>query len=196
VVSALAIALVLGVAVQIWLRNDYPCPDEMRFFARHPMVRVPEFLIGMLLGRVYLEGLANKEFWRKSTIWFAALAIVAMCVYRAVGIPANALALLPLVGMVFGAAYGKGGIMSNPTLVLLGEASYGLYLLHAPVHMILERLAAKVDFDLTTPVGFLLILVSSVVASVFVHKSFEVPMRNYIRKRFGGGKPVKVGEGR
>ncbi len=178
---ATLVMLIFGVAVQWWLRNDFPAPDDMRFFARHPILRVPEFLVGILLGRVYLESLLNGEAVRRATPIVVALCVLAVCGYRQLGVPANALALVPLAALVMCASYGQGGILAHPKLVLLGEASYGLYLLHEPLHIWMVRLSRKFAFDLGTPLGFALVLTTCVLTSVFLHLKFEVPVRNFIR---------------
>ncbi len=72
-------------------------------------------------------------------------------------------------------------MLDNPTLILLGESSYSLYLLHVPT---IKR--ALVVMWLGWPVhglvniGFILV---SVLVSMIGYKSIEIPGRVFIRSR-------------
>ena len=74
--------------------------------------------------------------------------------------------------------------LSLPWLVVLGEASFSIYILHAGLifwfHWILQRaagipLAGAADYVITC--GFVL------AASVVVHRSYERPLRQWILSR-------------
>lgn len=66
-------------------------------------------------------------------------------------------------------------IFSAPWLVVLGEASYGLYLLHYPVYSILRRLIERGG----TPL-LLLYLIGTIGLSVVSYYWLEVPARRWI----------------
>lgn len=69
------------------------------------------------------------------------------------------------------------GLLGNSWLVLLGNASYALYLLHwLPLGYLLnhnERLGI-------TSIGIALIILALVMVSVFVYRWFEAPFRRWI----------------
>jgi peptidoglycan/LPS O-acetylase OafA/YrhL len=70
-------------------------------------------------------------------------------------------------------------------LVLLGEASYSLYILHRPIHDWFEWLAKK-GWALSTETmfGFGLYLATCLALSVLALRWIEVPCREWIKRRF------------
>jgi peptidoglycan/LPS O-acetylase OafA/YrhL len=74
-------------------------------------------------------------------------------------------------------------IFSNKWLVLLGEASFSLYILQRPVHGIYEKLIGN-RVDLSEQAHFYLYLVFLIIVSILSFKLFETPVRKYIRARF------------
>lgn len=72
-------------------------------------------------------------------------------------------------------------------LVLLGEASYALYLFHAPLHGYVLAAANRLvgrGYDGSWAV-FGTYLVVALALSVAIHRTFEVPWRQRLRDRFG-----------
>jgi peptidoglycan/LPS O-acetylase OafA/YrhL len=96
----------------------------------------------MLLGRVYLSGLRM----RRPGLWavgvLGSLPLVPMCI--GVFGPLNEVLLWPsfavlLLSLAQG-QHASARVLGTPALCVLGEASYGLYILHFPLHAWLERL--------------------------------------------------------
>ncbi len=71
-------------------------------------------------------------------------------------------------------------VFAQPTFVLLGEASYALYLLHGPVGSALEKAQLHPKQSLR---DFLIFTVVSVLVSVASYKLVEIPARNWITSR-------------
>lgn len=109
----------------------------------NPLVRFPEFLLGMILGVLFGQQAATLAARRESRGgWAVAAALALFCVAQTFGdyipylIMHNALEL-PIMGLLIaGLALGGGPIgwiLARRPLVYLGDCSYGLYILHVPV---------------------------------------------------------------
>ncbi len=169
---------------QTWL-------DFLKF---NPLVRLPEFLLGIVLGKFFLTNASRNTLGEK---WSPALSLVALAGITIVlafsprlpyvllhnGLIAPLFALL-----IYTLAVGRGPLVSFLSLapiVFLGEASYALYILHAPIWDWLHRI--KVQFDLqindAESVGyFLTYLAILFIASIVIFKWIEIPARDVIRR--------------
>lgn len=154
-----------------------------------PLWQWPSFLIGTVLGRLYLErrvglGKGNGE----TFIGIGGVLIVCELFghYAPRLLPLLDLALAPwfallIVGLAKGGGV-LGRLLSSKTMLLLGGASYSLYLLHMPIliyyKQVLARtgLATQVD-GWQTLVNVLLYLAISVVASIACFLLVEEPAR-------------------
>jgi peptidoglycan/LPS O-acetylase OafA/YrhL len=74
-------------------------------------------------------------------------------------------------------------ILSYSGLVLLGEASYSLYILQKPVHGIYDKIIVP-RLELSETMHFYVFLFILIIVSILSYKIFETPMRKVIRKRF------------
>jgi peptidoglycan/LPS O-acetylase OafA/YrhL len=148
-----------------------------------PIFRLPEFAIGILLGRAYVLG----RFQRLNgnllaTIAFASIfAVLAFCPGLPHPLLANGL-LAPLFALlIVSLAKARGPIawfLSRPFMVTLGEASYGIYILQIPLALLIMRPppyhSAKMLFLYCA-----LLVLCSVISWRFV----ESPLRKNIRRR-------------
>lgn len=161
---------------------------------RNPILRLTDFASGVALAAIYRQfDSGNWETVRSKIaigcLGFAAAGFVgmvwlsphiaSMSLKSAMLIPCYAAIILVLALARNGAA----SVLSLPFFVLLGEASYALYLIHAPVGAAFQRLG----FDLAAS-GFFPYLVFVVAASVALHLYFERPLRRAIvSRRYRGG---------
>lgn len=169
--------------------------------ASFPLLRLGEFTFGILLGLLFL---ARRERAADGARWVAPLAPAALVGIAALlplelpeplGVARQQL-LVPLFGLlVFGLAHGRGIVaraLSLPAVVLLGEASYALYILHVPIHSLMgavDKIAGLGVHD--TPLWFPAYLATAVAASLAAYRWVEVPsrdrVRSYLTRRFGAG---------
>jgi len=74
-------------------------------------------------------------------------------------------------------------ILKHKWLILLGEASYSLYILQKPIHGLYDKIITpRVPLSETT--HFYIFLILLILISIASFKYFETPMRYYIRKKF------------
>jgi peptidoglycan/LPS O-acetylase OafA/YrhL len=149
-----------------------------------PPSRLPEFVVGMILGLLVKRGALP------TANWPSAIAIAA-AVYLSVGVwpstyGVSALVVLPFGLLIVAAAQrdvaGTPGILRGRLSVRLGEASYCFYLLH---HIFIVRLAQPGirDLGIDGVLGFVLALVLSLIASYLLHRFVEVPFERRLRGR-------------
>ncbi len=99
--------------------------------------------------------------------------------------------LTPLHGaLIYGLARGSQGAvargLSLRPLVLLGEASYALYILHMPLKELLEAAVRNCIGDLPGVPFFTGYAAMAILGSVGVLRVIEEPARRLLRRRLGG----------
>jgi len=69
--------------------------------------------------------------------------------------------------------------------LLLGSASYSIYLIHYPVQSVLQKIIKKLDLVefVNIEIIFLSVVIISTVAGIVLHLVFEKPVLRYLRKR-------------
>jgi len=146
-----------------------------------PLMRLPEFMIGILLGRAFTLGQLDRlnGAWVGTSAAIAITAIFAFCPWIPHPILANGLLAPLFVLLIAGLAQGRGALarfLSLPFMVMLGEASYGIYILQVPIALIIRRPPPYQSLRLLCVYCVLL-----VICSVLSWHFFETPLRKRIR---------------
>ena len=155
----------------------------------NPVVRLPEFVFGMLLGRWFVLSGGVRELDRIFTTGIALIVCVVGLIivfsYPALEYVPGLLA--PCWGLLLLSATstrGRTRIWRARLVVLLGEASYSLYLLHWPLWDWLTLLLGRPRVAPGSPVGWLLVLgylALLIIASLGSYRYIEKPARQAIR---------------
>lgn len=166
--------------------------DAMRFL---PAFHLAEFVMGMLAAKWLLDRRARNiaPSGRDVTWPVIGLTSIALVLLMFAADPLYPFLhdglLAPLfVGVILLLANGRGALvrmLSRPTLVLLGEASYALYLLHLPVAAWMSVISKHAGLALTpteTVVGFAVYLPIAIGVSVLTLRYVEEPARRAIRE--------------
>ncbi|HTU49609.1 MAG TPA: acyltransferase [Acidobacteriaceae bacterium] len=148
-----------------------------------PVLRLPEFIVGMALGLVFLRT-PGRRFSALISIGALLTAIVVLCLPSAVW---ASVAVIPFAILVISLAYQSGPVarfLSNRIIILLGSASYAVYLLQLPTRIytrlvVAQMLHAPHGLDAFLSPCFLLIL------SILVFLFWEEPARKFLRKSLG-----------
>lgn len=151
-----------------------------------PLLRLPEFIIGMLLGRLYVLG----HRWSLNVsrlLSYLSLASILATLAFGPSIPHSVLSnglLAPLFAvLIYALAAGEGFLakfLSLGFIVLLGEASYGVYILQIPLSYLLHTLPPIQTWE-----TFALYTAVLITASLFSLRYVETPLRKRIRKWLG-----------
>lgn len=150
-----------------------------------PLIRLPEFLAGMLAGTLFLHRSAPLLSPVSNSILSSLSIIIILAIDATIRGPWISLLAIPFTVLLYLLAMNQGfiaGILGNKIAVLLGGASYAVYLLQAPVrawmHLALSRIKPVEGLD-----AFLSPLVL-VAFSILVFLYWEEPVRRWLKKRF------------
>jgi peptidoglycan/LPS O-acetylase OafA/YrhL len=159
-----------------------PWLNVVKFF---PLVRLPEFLMGMALGVIFLrEPIARK---RANALIFAGVAALVAIIALSPRIPYPILhdgLLAPAyAAVIYGAALNPAWlkVLESKLFILLGESSYSFYLLHSFLVSVYFMPMGKVRPTgiIGTAIGFLL----PIVVSILVFKFIETPARRWLKPK-------------
>jgi peptidoglycan/LPS O-acetylase OafA/YrhL len=159
----------------------------------NPAIRLPEFVIGILLGRWYLEGHVHRVLGGHAAAW-SLLSVSALLLALAEGphlpypVVHNGLFAPVMALLIASLAIGRGPVaafLSTRPMVVLGEASYSLYVLHVPLLIYWSKGVSHVAGEgfrasAWSTAGF---LVSAVLASLLCQRYVERPLRDLVLDR-------------
>ncbi len=179
----LALAAPLGLYIVQGAVEGSPRQEVMqRALEFTPIFRLPEFLIGILLGRVFgsNRGLSART---SAVLSYLSVSAILVVLTDISGLPhalANTL-MVPLFAILIYSVAGGHGLLvralSIPAIVLLGEASYGIYIFQIPVAYVL-----RIPPPLTSLWVFAVYLAALVTVSLLSLRWVELPLRNRIRR--------------
>jgi peptidoglycan/LPS O-acetylase OafA/YrhL len=154
-----------------------------------PVLRIPEFLLGMAIGLKLLRNeAAGQNSGNTLSLYLAAIsALVILSLPLGVWV---SLVVIPFAILVYELAIGGSflaKLLSTPFMILLGSASYAVYLLQFPMRswtrVFFSRLPEKLA-SLGTPLTPLIL----VLFSILVLKFWEEPCRRALRSLFAAGR--------
>jgi len=166
-----------------------------------PLLRLPEFLFGVVIARVHIRARASGDasplFRRPTLIYGSATVVLLVVTILQEHLPHLLLhvgLLSPAFGvLILGMSRGEDPfqrLLSTKPLVLLGEASYGLYILHVPLYFWCCYLVQPATtfanspqpFPEPAPGIFSVYVVLLMVLSCVSLRFYEDPARRSIRK--------------
>jgi peptidoglycan/LPS O-acetylase OafA/YrhL len=152
----------------------------------NPMVRLPEFLMGMASGFLFLHSRKNDKLATALVVTgVAGFVLVVRCGYW-IPFPVLHTALLApaFAAIVYGIALQPrwGKFLENKVLVLLGDSSYSLYLLHTLAIGAFFQFS-KTGFENPTILKTVAAVTVAVLLSVAVYRWIEVPGLRMLRPR-------------
>lgn len=199
--ALVSLAMVGGAAYVAWSGlNDLPFKDPAsghRWLYRMPVTRVGDFLLG-IFGAVYFTRFAssdetNVRRWGHVTLLAAIVLLVFLATrknYRS-AFGWDVAYALPTVLMIIGLAINQRTVisraLSSPALILLGEASYALYLVHAPAGAIQFWNGRGLPGDLALYAVFVVMVIC---LSIGLHIAIEKPARNWVRRWLAPGTKI------
>lgn len=166
----------------------YLTPEEQirAYWYVNPLTRLPDFLVGMLLFRLYDK--SNKSLSVRRATWFEVGAIILFTVFYYFGsagiLPKvyrySVYYWLPVSVILYVFAINKGTIsrfLSNKYLVIGGDISYAMYLLHLFILELYKNIGWSYLWQVVIPV----LLMITIGLSLLSFYYFEKPMNRYIK---------------
>lgn len=168
----------------------YLTPEEQirAYWYVNPLSRLPDFLVGMLLFRFYDRSAKNWSLNRAT--WLEASAIALFLVFYCVGsaglLPKvyrySVYYWIPVSSVIYVFAVNRGRfsrLLSNRYLVIGGNISYSMYLLHLFIIEGYKQTGWNYPWQAVIPV----LLVLTLGLSLLSYYRFEKPVNEYLRKR-------------
>jgi peptidoglycan/LPS O-acetylase OafA/YrhL len=170
------------------------------FIKWNPVIRLPEFLAGIVLCRLFLGQQQETTGWlRPGRGWvlsLPALAVMLAVIGESRLVPPavlhNGLLLPASAALIMGLGLGGGileRLLSGSTMVLLGQVSYSIYLLHMPVYSYFAVVGRHVVRTETEDWCMLAVyLICLICASIATFYQIEERGRKAILARFGSNR--------
>jgi len=157
------------------------------FWAFNPLLRFPEFLLGIVLGRFWMIRVPGR-FDAYAPI-LSVLAMGGLFAVLALDIDEDWFLNGPtapiMMLLIYSLAMGRGRlakVLASKPLVLLGESSYSLYILHWPLWLLIGGYLSD-DLHLPKSAVFVIYAVLAVAASILSFKLLEQPANKFIRRK-------------
>jgi peptidoglycan/LPS O-acetylase OafA/YrhL len=184
-------AWLLSLIVPALYANGVLNRSYLDFALYNPLVRLPEFFIGVCLGVAYqLKPKAIRGLSATSAI--ALFLAISASPYLPKFALHNSLLDPVFAALIWGLGTEQVSLsrfLEHPLLITLGEASYSIYIFQSPVWIWLK--AASIVILKFTPHNsawfFSAYVVTLIIFSYAVYRWFETPMRRYLR---GAKKPA------
>jgi peptidoglycan/LPS O-acetylase OafA/YrhL len=195
-----AIALVLAcLFVLAWLfdaagRGDLQATDPAsahRWLYRTPLVRIGDFLVGVLAARVHLrtrerEASARLGAWLVPTAIGSTLLLATQPALLDSVWSWDAMYAVPAAALILGLAMAPespvGRLLSLRGVVLLGEASFAFYLCHIEVTRLVDAGSWKAALTPQTVVLEIVNLLFAIALAIGLHVTVERPARSFVRR--------------
>lgn len=159
------------------------------FFQLNPLVHITEFIFGMMLAKWRFNIKRNflKKYLSSDQILLLGVLLLFIPIIVGVGrhffLAANSFLFLPAFALIlYGASYERSSakFLEHPILILLGESSYSLYILHLPLRDFFDVTLAPL-MPVVSKIALFTIL--SLFVSIFTYKFFESPLRFFSYRR-------------
>lgn len=212
VAAAAAYALSLAAPVlYLALQPDGPAPVTSQSLGwwlgvvkYNPLVRLPEFVLGVIAGRLFLLERGGTRPWHARMEVAAAAGILAVLLASAwipYALLHNGLLAPAFAVLVYALARGAGPVsraLSTRPLVRLGEASFALYILHVPLLAWIARGFRTAGVaQPAQPLHFAMLASLSIPLSLLVFAAVEEPGRRLLRRALVRPRAeVRAGEAR
>jgi peptidoglycan/LPS O-acetylase OafA/YrhL len=165
-----------------------------------PLARLPEFLVGTTVGKIVLNEIHRGRL-RNGMWWVGAglsglFALFAFHVTLPVPLIHATLAVPFFALTIYGLAHGVGWLsdaLSNRWLVALGDASYSLYILQAPIELWFLVLLRETPSIGRMGGGMFLVYVAALIGvSLFTLRFIERPTRAWLRRGLDPGASPRI----
>lgn len=161
------------------------------FYYISPLMRLPDFMIGILICKLYLciENAPSK--FILSVAESVSLISIAISLYIAAnvsylgGLKFDVIFIPSMAFAVLAFSFNGGVIsklISSKAFILFGDASFAFYLIHAIVISVLHRYIDTSKTDLSEAISFIAIaLVISMITAIFIFILYEKPINKKLR---------------
>ncbi|MCO8050049.1 acyltransferase [Proteus penneri] len=150
-----------------------------------PILRLPDFIIGILIFRLRFNKLnVNISTYQVVIVQTLSICLFLLFIYYShmvnIKYRFDIYYIIPMSILIISLSYSNGiitKILSNKTLVLLGESSFSLYMIH---QLIIRFIIENKTFFGSNFYMLSSILAISIFGSIFIYKYYELPMKKIV----------------
>jgi len=160
-------------------------------FYINPIFRLPDFIIGMLLCRIYFSTSFSPSTTIGNIMELTSIALLGITVYISSNFISDMnlrfdLFFIPaMASIVMAFSYNSGllsRVLSHPFMMLLGEASFSFYMIHWIIISKANEMMTPNPNDHISILSFIGVTISlSIIFSISIYKGFELPINKKIR---------------
>jgi len=147
----------------------------------NPLVRLPEFLVGVFAGRLFLSAKTRPALAAPLVLFGIAVVLALVLLADRIPRPLISAGFLScsVAAIIYGLALRPGWakFLKARTLILLGDASYSLYLLHPTVISLVADHLSSLHWALRATLAFLAAVAASFASYYFVEEPFRKLLR-------------------
>lgn len=183
-----AVAICLGAIVTIRVHGTQIDGGPILWiFLISPVTRLLDFLTGVLAYRLFSISHHNPRFSSEGlSILMLLLAVALYSVHKPPDVLRYQIVYLPFMAFViFSFARGDGlfsSLLRHPVLVLLGDASFALYMIHQPIIQLTYRAYLDRGLGFSLALLALLLALFCIGTAVVVYRFVEHPLHRYLRR--------------
>jgi len=164
------------------------------FIYYNPLMHLSSFIAGLLVGIYFKHNTTHHQAKDNTLLLIISFALIFILIWSRPHLESifsiklaftNGLLAPAFLLFIYLLAKDRGvfsKIMSNGWLILLGEASYSLYILQKPIHGVYDK-AIVPRLVLSEGQHFYVFLIILIVLSIASYKYIETPMRKIIRRK-------------
>lgn len=170
-----------------------------KYFYINPLLRLGDFIIGKLLYRLYrkrkdIEILNNRNVANIAEVGTIVFLSIFLYFHESIpqGFRYSCYYWPPMIFLIYTFAYSRGFIsdlLSNKTLVYLGEISFGFYMIHMLVLRYYQYLPKKIPVLAsilpTNHNAAFIIFAIALTSSMIIYKWYEMPVNRFLKKKLG-----------
>lgn len=172
---------------------------DRNFWMFNPLLRLPEFLLGIVLGKCWLTRIHGNfdRYLPYISIGSAALLLEFLSVNADESVFYNGAVAPLMMALIYSLASGRGLLarfLATSPMVLLGEASYSLYILHWSLWFIITYfLVHHLEIFQKGTSHFVACVVPMIALSILFFKFLEQPANRFLKKKMLPlGKETKI----
>ncbi|WP_410016138.1 acyltransferase family protein [Sodalis sp. C49] len=164
-------------------------------FYINPAFRIIDFIVGMLLCRLFLSGkITIKGASATSLEFMSLLVLLGFVTYGYSNVSMlwryDIYYITPMAFIVFVFSYGNGMVsrfLSKKTLLLFGDASFSLYMIHQIlIHIAFKFFPVNIDSGKSVLLFMLAVMIIGIALSCVLYKLYENPINTWLRKHRAG----------
>lgn len=195
---AVSLWLITQIVLLVKLNSEAYAPKSLLhdFIYYNPLMHLNQFVLGLVCGIYFKSNKTNENFGNMTGRWLLISFVVMFLLIwgrphleSLLGIRlafTNGLLAPVFLAVIIFLAKHKGfltKLFTYPFLILLGEASYSLYILQKPIHGIYDKVIVP-RIPLSETLHFYIFVILLIVISIASYKFLETPMRKIINNRY------------